>query len=80
MGAPCRNTILPVPKHPQKFTIIWMDWNEAKCRLYVRFSHVAALAKVLNWCDGLVNSNILEGEIILFDKIIDARGLRLRVG
>ena len=45
-------------------------------RRNICFSHVAALAKVLNCCNGVVNSNILKGEIILFDKIIDARGPR----
>ena len=79
MGAPCQNStarsrISPkVPSHPG-------GWDKAKGRLYVCFSHVAALAKVLNCCDGIVNCNILEGEIVLFNKIIHARGPRLRVG
>lgn len=72
--------ILPVQEHPQKFPVIRMDRNEAKSRLYVCLSHVAALAKVLNCCDGVVDSNILEGEINVFNKIIDARSPRLRVG
>ena len=72
--------VLPVPKHRQKFPDIRMDRNKAKGRLYVCFSHVAALAKVLNCWAGMCNLNLLEGEIVLFNKVIDARGPRHEVG
>ena len=59
--------------------VIRIDRDNAKGRLCVCFSHVAALAKVLNCCDGIVNRNILEGQFVLFNKIIDARGPTLKV-
>ena len=57
--------LFTVPKHAEKFVIIWMNWNEPESGFNGGLSQKTALSEAFYAFNRIIDSDILETEILL---------------